>query len=268
MTPAGCAILLCAGYGTRMAALGEKRAKPLLEVAGRPMLDYLIGGLAGLPGIETFEVITNARFAEDYRAWAAAHPERARIRVHDDGTRHADERLGAVGDLGWLLERIGLPEHAMVAAGDNIFLFDLAPLWTALCRRGRSQVLALREDDPTVLRRTGVLELDEKNRVLELAEKPAEPRSSWACPSIYALTGADLARVLPYLAASGARDEIGRFIAALVRESVVEAVPTTGRRLHVGDPEELARASAELKQLWWSGPKAGVRNAAASPADI
>lgn len=239
-----CAILLCAGYGTRM---GLDRAKPLLEVGGRPMLDYLVDDLARLEGLESIEVMSNSRYAAEYTAWAADHPHRARLRIHDDGSRDAEDRLGAVGDLRWLLDRIPAPDAAIVSAGDNIYLFDIAPLWQALRRSSFSQVFALPEHDPARLRRTGVLDLGAGDRVVELAEKPAEPKSTWACPSIYALSGAALARVGPYLDQGGARDEIGRFVAGLVPDQPVYAVKVPdGRRLHVGNPAELEGARSEL----------------------
>ena len=113
--------------------------------------------------------------------------------------------------------------------------------------KGHSHLLALREDDVEKLRRTGVLELDAENRVLQLHEKPAQPPSSWACPSLYCLNGAALARVPGYLAADQPRDEIGRFIAHLVAQEKVYAVPTEGGRLHVGSPEAYQHAEEVLR---------------------
>lgn len=249
MEPARLAILLCAGYGTRMRELGEAEPKPLLQVAGRPMLDYLLDSLRQLPGIASVEVVTNARFAPAFEDWAA---ERARpelpIHVHDDGTASPENRLGAVGDLAFVLRRTGIPAGgALVSAGDNIFLFGLAPFWQAFVDSGSSRVLALEEKDLGMLRSTGVLELDGE-RVLKLAEKPAKPASTWACPSTYAIAPQALASVDAYLEANPrGRDEIGRFVSWLVDNGTVEASRTVGERLHIGNPEELARAEELLR---------------------
>lgn len=241
------AIFLCAGYGTRMRELGEK-PKPLIEVGGRPMLDYLLEAVAGLAGIEEVHVATNSRFAAAFTSWAASRwrPELP-IRVHDDGSSTPETRLGAVGDLDFVLERAGIPEGgALVSAGDNIFLFELTPFWRDFRDRGACRVLALEERDPSTLRRTGVLELAGE-RVLRLHEKPAEPPSCWACPSIYALTPEALALAPAFLAAGHGRDEIGRFIAWLAEQGEVAATEANGDRLHVGSPEELAQAEAVLR---------------------
>lgn len=250
MEPSRIAILLCAGYGTRMRELGEVVPKPLLPVAGRPMLDYLLESISRLKGIASVEVVTNSRYAPAFEAWAA---ERTRpdlpIHVHDDGTESPEKRLGAVGDLAFVLRRTGIPAGgALVSAGDNIFLFDLAPFWQAFVESGSSRVLALEEKDLGTLRSTGVLELDGA-KVLKLVEKPAEPASTWACPSTYAIDPQALAGVEAYLEANPrGRDEIGRFVSWVIENGTVEASRTVGERLHIGNPEELARAEEILRK--------------------
>lgn len=249
------AALLCAGYGTRMGDLTAEVPKPLLPVAGKPVLDYLVDQLLELPDLDVIHVVSNAHYARHFEGWAASWsrrlPDDLELEVHDDGTRGDDERLGAVGDLDFLLQKIersegALPDGALVASGDNILLFSLRPLWDAFLASGESQVLALHEDDPEKLRRTGVLDLA-GNRVLALHEKPENPPSRWACPSFYALDAGALARVAPYLDADGSADEIGRFLAHLVVLEPVHAVKTTGERLHVGSPEAYHHADEILR---------------------
>lgn len=247
MTPRRVAIFLCAGYGTRMRELGENLPKPLVNVAGRPMLDYLFEAVAALPEIQSVEIVTNHKFAAAFEAWAAekTHPSLP-VRVHDDGTTHPENRLGAVGDLLFLLERIGIPPGgALVASGDNIFLFSLEKFWRDYLEAGHTRVLALEERNVEVLRHTGVLELDGE-RVCRLTEKPAEPASTWACPSLYALDAGALSRVREYLESSPSRDEIGRFLGFLIATQVVEASQVRGERLHVGNPQELRHAESIL----------------------
>ena len=255
------AILLCAGYGTRMGALTANTPKPLLPVAGKPILDYLLERLAELDGLEAVHVVSNSRYLERFSAWAEDRrphlgPD---LEVHDDGSTDNRNRRGAVGDLDFVLRRIEPPDAgfetvgsetvaAMVAAGDNILRFSLEPLWRALLERGETHVLGLRETDPELLRRTGVLELGPGGRVVRLHEKPADPPSTWACPSLYGFSAAALARVGPYLAAGHEKDEIGRFVAYLATREPVYAVTVRGERLHVGSPEAYRRADEILRQ--------------------
>ena len=247
------AILLCAGYGTRMGDLTTDRPKPLLPLAGRPMLDYLLDRLFELPALGEIHVVSNHHYLDAFRAWerdwSGRLPAGQRLIVHDDGSRHSGDRLGAVGDLAFVLESI--PEErwaqgALVAAGDNILQFSLQPLWERFRASGDHQLLALHEGSLERLRRTGVLELDAESRVVALHEKPEDPPSTWACPSLYCLASSALERVAGYLAADHPRDEIGRFIGYLVKREAVFAVPTHGERLHVGSPEAYQHAESIL----------------------
>jgi glucose-1-phosphate thymidylyltransferase len=245
------AILLCAGYGTRMGALTAETPKPLLPVAGKPVLDYLLEQLHELDGLEWIHVVSNSRYAERFRAWAHGWSQRTELElvVHDDGSTSNEDRLGAVGDLDFALRRIDRCDGALVAAGDNVYRFSLRPLWRAFAGDGRrSRVLGLRETDPEKLRRTGVLELGPGDRVLRLHEKPEDPPSEWACPSLYCLQRPALERVAGYLAAGRPRDEIGRFVAYLAPREPLYACKVAGVRLHVGSPEALRRADEILRQ--------------------
>lgn len=245
MTPA---LLLAAGYGTRMGELGARTPKALLEVGGRPVVDHLLERLAELPGLGPLHLVTNARHHRAFAAWADRRGEAppGRVTVHDDGTDSPESRLGAVGDLDFVLKRAEAEGGALVAACDNVLRFSLRPFWDAF-RGGGSWVLALGETDPEKLRRTGVLELDDGGRLLALHEKPAAPPSTWACPPLYLLDAAALAAVGPYLAAGGSSDEIGRFVAFLAARLPVHALRTAGERLDVGSPESWRRADEVLR---------------------
>ncbi|MEM8932933.1 MAG: sugar phosphate nucleotidyltransferase [Acidobacteriota bacterium] len=248
------AILLCAGYGTRLGELTRTVPKPLLELADRPMLDYLVDQLLDLDGLDAVEVVTNHHYAPAFDAWASGVRPRVEatgktLGIHDDGTFDAATRLGAVGDLAFVLERLATPpDSALVAAGDNILRFSLGSFWRAFRTRGASIVLALEEADPARLRKTGVLELGIDDRVIGLHEKPEVPPSTWACPSVYALDSDALARVRPYLDEGRPHDEIGRLIADVVARQPVWAERIRGSRLHVGDPASLSHADATLRR--------------------
>ena len=243
------AILLCAGYGTRMGALTAETPKPLLPLAGKPVLDYLLELLLELDGLEQVHVVSNSRYAEPFRAWARGWNQRGDLvlTVHDDGSTSNDDRRGAVGDLDFVLRRVSPSGGALVAAGDNIYRFSLRSLWRAFVGSGRSWVLGLEETDPAKLRRTGVLELGPEERVVRLHEKPEAPPSTWACPSLYCFQAQALGRVAGYLAAGHPRDEIGRFVAHLATREALHAHQVIGERLHVGSPEAYRQAERILR---------------------
>ncbi len=244
------AILLCAGYGTRMGALTAETPKPLLPVAGKPVLDYLVELLLELDGLEQIHVVSNAKYAAAFRGWARSWRVRLdlELTVHDDGSTEDGDRLGAVGDLDFVLRRIDPSAGALVAAGDNIYRFSLRPLWRAFNAGKSSWVLGLEETDSGKLRRTGVLELGLDDEVLRLHEKPERPPSTWACPSLYCFQPGALARVAGYLAAGRPCDEIGRFVAYLTPREALRAHKVAGERLHVGSPEAYRRAGEKIRR--------------------
>lgn len=231
-----------------MGSLTAETPKPLLRVAGRALIDPLIDQVDDLPGVEAIHIVTNRRHAAAFDGWARGRRGRlgAELVLHDDGSLSNEHRLGAIGDLAFVLRRLGAPPAgALVAAGDNILRFSLKAFWRRFRETQRTWILALEEKNRIRLGRSGVLVLA-GDRVVELVEKPVEPPSTWSSPACYALSGPALAGVTGYLEGGGSRDEIGRFIGHLARTQEVYAFKLRGERLHVGHPPELERANSLL----------------------
>ena len=112
-------IILAAGYATRLYPLTENFPKPLLPVAGKAILDWLVEDVS--PLAEEFVVVSNHRFAEHFRAWAEGWEN---VRVLDDGTESNETRLGAVRDIELAAREGG---DYLVMAGDNVLDFSLQP---------------------------------------------------------------------------------------------------------------------------------------------
>jgi len=169
------AVLLCAGFGTRLYPITRDFPKPLLEVRGRPLVEDLVEQLLATGRVAPLVVVSNARFAERFRTWrdalAARHPG-VEIEVIDDGAPDDAQRLGAVRDLALALEGRQLSEAVIVAAGDNLFRFPVGEFLDDHAARPRNLILVHRETDLERLRRTGVSELGVDGRVLRFVEKP------------------------------------------------------------------------------------------------
>lgn len=244
-------VLLCAGFATRMYPLTKDLPKPLLQVAGREVLDYLMEQIMGFPEIESIHVVTNARFFYRFAEWRDGWKGEAERRgiplhLHNDGATDNDNRLGAVADLAFVLRSVGGDKGALVAAGDNIFRFSLKPIWERFLEGDKNYLIAVPETDPNRLRRTGVLKLGMDDRVVEFHEKPVEPPSSWACPAAYFLKPSALSRVHEYLASPDARDAPGYFISYLVTKEPVYAIRVRGRTMDIGTIESYEEANAIL----------------------
>lgn len=241
------AILLCAGFATRMHPLTKNFPKPLLDIGGRPALDYLVDRIAGLRDLDSIYVVSNKRFFPDFLSWGEKKDgqitERGiSLHILSDGVENPQQRLGAVGDLGFVLSRIHKKTGAIVAAGDNIFRFSLDPYWEKFLDDRRSYVFAVRTDDREKIKRTGVLEMDSDNRVTAFHEKPEKPPSNLSCPAIYFLTPEALDLAAEYLIRPDAGDEIGLFISYLVQREKVYAFNDPGEVVDIGTIESYQHA--------------------------
>lgn len=179
------AILLCAGYATRLYPLTRNFPKHLLPVAGKPVIDYLVEQIVDFNGLGGIHVITNALFFDLFEEWKNKWSGKCDITIHNNGITSNENRLGPSGDLQFVLKRIGQPSPVMVAAADNIFRFKLEPLWERFRTSQNHYIVGLSESNKEVLRKTGVPVLGENDQVLRLFEKPQNPVTPWAVPQIY-----------------------------------------------------------------------------------
>lgn len=236
------ALILAAGYATRLYPLTKNFPKPLLEVGGRTILDHLVDQMESIPALNGIVLVTNRRFFPMFERWNKARSSRKPLQLLDDGTSSNEDRLGAIGDLRFALETTSLEEGLLVTAADNILRFPLAGLVAAFQSRPAAHICVHHLEDIHRLRRTGVVLLDSENRVKEFAEKPKEPRSNWAVPPLYIFPRATLRRVPEYLAAGGSTEAPGNFIEWLCHQEPVFAYPIPGSILDIGTPESLEAA--------------------------
>src|ERR1044071_7516759 len=155
------ALILAAGYATRLRPLTENRAKPLLDVGGRPIVDWILDRIEEVDEVDEVHLVTNARFAPDFERWAGD-----RVRVHDDGTTSNDDRLGAIGDIAFVAERAGWEgEDLLVSAGDNLFDFSLARYVDFWREKDGSAITVYEHPVRELVREYSVVELDAADRV-------------------------------------------------------------------------------------------------------
>src|SRR6266567_4085828 len=124
------ALILAAGYATRLYPLTLKKAKPLLVVAGKPIIEWVVDNLAGVPDLETIYVVTNDKFAADFQAWSERYRGRRpefKFKVINDGSTSDEDKIGAIGDTNLVVTRENLAQSSLlVVAGDNLFTESLA----------------------------------------------------------------------------------------------------------------------------------------------
>ena len=238
-------IILAAGYATRMYPLTLNYPKPLLEVGGKKIIDWLIEDLEK-SGVERTVVVSNHKFISQFQAWADG---RENIIVLDDGSEDNDHRLGAVKDIEFAIEKANIDDDIVVLAGDNVLNFSLSSFIEYGRKRKTSCIMRHEEKDENKLRKTGVIEINEDELVLNMEEKPKEPKSNWAVPPFYYYTKEDKDLIKEGIASGCGTDAPGSFVSWLVKTRPVHAYRMIGERFDVGSIEGYEKIKKEYKGI-------------------
>lgn len=241
-------LILAAGYATRLYPLTENFPKPLLKVGEKTILDWLIDDIDTTGIVDTYVVISNHKFAHHFENWAAGKVQN--IVVVDDGTSSNETRLGAVCDVQYAIDQLGLEDDMLVIAGDNVLDFSLARFVAYAREKKTSCIMRYYEPEEKKLVKCGVVELDENDRILSMEEKPTHPKSHWCCPPFYVYTREDARRVKE--AVEGKKcgtDAPGSFIAWLSTEVPVHAMEMPGKRYDIGNLASYEQVKKEYRGI-------------------
>lgn len=242
-------LILAAGYATRLYPLTENFPKPLLEVGEKTIIDWLISDLDREGFISEYIVVSNHKFYGFFRDWSLKACYQGKVTILDDGTTDNENRLGAVKDMAYAIKNESIQENLLVIAGDNLTDFSLGKFVAYFIKKNATCIMRHYEDDVERLRKTGVALIDENDKVLEMQEKPREPKSNWAVPPFYIYHENDLQKIVQAVDAGKCNvDAPGDFIAWLCGESDVYAYEMPGRRYDIGSLE-----SYEMVKSVWQG---------------
>jgi len=242
------AIVLAAGYATRLRPLTDNFPKPLLPVGGRPMLDWIVERIEEVEEIDGIHVVTNSRYAADFERWADGR----NIHVHDDGTTSNEDRLGAVGDLRFTVEEARLQgDHLIVIAGDNLFDYSLARYVDWWHGKATASAIAVRRiPDRELIKQYGVVTIDDDERITSIVEKPDEPQSDLAATATYIYHREHAALLQEYLEGGNPADQPGRFPVWLVEQerAPIYGYAFPGMWMDIGDRDQLVEADNLLRE--------------------
>jgi glucose-1-phosphate thymidylyltransferase len=249
------ALILAAGYATRLYPLTLNKAKPLLEVGGKPMIEWLLDNLASVPDLRTVYIVTNNKFANDFQSWANTYSASAkamadrqdrhsdiRIKIINDGSTSDDDKLGAIGDINLVLTREKLAsDDLIVVAGDNLFEQPLTEFVKA-AQNSPATVAVHDVGDLEAMKKYGTVTIDSKGVITNFEEKPQKPKSTLAAVALYYYSRAVLPMFTTYLAAGNNPDQPGLFLQWLYTRKPVNTFEIKGRWLDIGSKETLAEA--------------------------
>lgn len=240
-------LILAAGYATRLYPLTENFPKPLLEVQGKTILDWLIEDMDRAEVIDEYVVISNHKFAGHFNAWAAGKPQK--ITVVDDGTDSNETRLGAVRDIQFAIDALGLEDDLLVLAGDNLLDFSL----TRFIAYGREKdapcTLRYYEPSHQKLLKSGVVTVDDQDRILRMTEKVPNPETHWVSVAFYYYPRRVAGLVAQALAEGCGKDAPGSYLIWLSQRVPSYAMEMPGHRYDIGDLASYEQVQREYKGI-------------------
>ena len=240
-------LILAAGYATRLYPLTENFPKPLLEVKEKTILDWLIDDIDTLGAVDEYVMISNHKYACHFEAWAKT--KKQKITVLDDGTISNETRLGAVKDVQYAIDTLKLDCDMLVIAGDNVLDFSLTHFIRYAKDKKTSCVMRYYEPDGKKLLKSGVITIDENDKILHMTEKSPTPATHWCCPPFYYYTKEDAGLVRKGIENGCGTDAPGSYIAWLCHQTAVHAMEMPGKRYDIGDLASYEKVKADYPGL-------------------
>lgn len=227
-------IVIAAGYATRLGELTKNFPKPLLKIGENTILGRMLDDIDKIPEIDEHIIITNHKFAGIFEEWAAKQSYTKPVTIVDDGTETNDTRLGAVCDLLFAMDKLKIDDDMLVVAADNILFFSFQEFVDFAKAKGTSCIMCHEQSSIEKLQRTGVIVLDDNDKVLNMEEKPQEPKSRWAVPPFYIYLKKDLDKVRHSVENGCGKDAPGNLAHYMVEQVEMHAWKMTAGRFDIG----------------------------------
>jgi len=241
------AILLAAGYATRLYPLTKDTPKSLLPLGNRLIIDHIMDSVDKIPELTQVALVTNSKFYEQFSDWAANldRTGKAPVTVLDDGTTDDSNKRGAIGDIIFTIESLGIDDDVCILAGDNIFTYSIEDMYRFFRSKNAPTLIAVNVPDVEQRRKLAVAILDDDGRVLDMAEKPAEPKSEWGVYATY-FYGKDILPLLnTYIEEGNSPDAPGNFPSWLYKRMPVYAYRGEGTCIDIGTLENYKKTCEE-----------------------
>ena len=231
------AVLLSAGYATRLYPLTKDRPKALLPLGRGVMLDPVVSAVRGVADVRAILLVTNGRFAPQFRAWQQ-QAQQADIRLIDDGTTTPPTRLGAIRDLELARRAASAQDDLLVIGTDNVFRWSLSEFVAqAHAYRPAPSIALWNAPSKESATQFGVVARDAQQRITRFVEKSAAPPATEVALCVYYFPAAMCDQIARFLAEGGNADAPGYFIAWLSRRGTVYGIMMPGPWYDIGTIE-------------------------------
>ena len=241
-------IILAAGYATRLHPLTKTKSKCLIEIKGKPIIRYIIDKMEKISEIDRIYIVANHKFAVDFEYYVKNLDSKKEIVVIDDQTESNDDRLGAVGDIAYVIEDTGIDDDLLVVAGDNLFESPLTK-FANFCHEKNTSCVGSHKfrSKKDIAEKFGVLETDAADKIIGFEEKPKEPKTNLVATACYLFTKEDVKEIIDYKAKGNPLDNSGEFIKYLSEKKDIYSFVFKEKWYDIGSFEDLGRAREEFK---------------------
>lgn len=243
------ALILAAGYATRLFPLTKQIPKPLLPIMGKPMIEYILDNIASVDEVDEVLVVTNEKFYPHFKIWKdraeAANVYDKKITIINDHTTKDGTKIGAVGDINFVLKEANVDDDLLIIAGDNLFDFDLKKFVLYFREKNKPIVALYDVKELEIAKRMGVVELDDSEKIIDFEEKPENPKTTLIAICCYVFPKGKLARVQEYLDKGNNPDAPGFYVEWLCKNDDVNGWVLTGNWFDVGNLDQYEKANIE-----------------------
>lgn len=235
-------IVIAAGYATRLGELTKNFPKPLLKIGSNTILGRIIDDIDTIPNIDEHIIVSNHKFVDFFHEWAENSHYTKPVTIIDDGTSTNETRLGAVRDLLLVLNEREVDDDVLVVAADNILDFSFQGFVDFAKQRNSSCIMCHYQPSIEKLQRTGVVVLDDDSKVVNMEEKPQNPKSTWAVPPFYVYMKHDLPLIRTCIENGCGSDAPGNLAHYLVDRTTIHAYEMPGARFDIGSLDSYEEA--------------------------
>ena len=239
--------MLAAGYATRLYPLTKDKPKPLLEIAGRPIVDHIIRKIEEIDEVDEIFIVTNDKFYGHFQGWLSEFRSTKKIKIVNDGTISNEDRLGSLGDIDFVIEQENIRDSIMVVAGDNLFEFSLKEFVGSHKEHNKSTVALYDVQDKELAKQYGIVGVNDGGKMIGFEEKPTSPKSTLASTGVYIYPPHVLPMLHDFVNKYDNSDKAGNFLEWLHKEEHVYCYITDKKWFDIGTLDQLDKAKKEFK---------------------